>query len=286
MSTTQTQKVTLTPTGAALGAVVGDLDATQLLSAADALALRRGLLDHHILIYKKQDLSEPQFKAFATHFGAVFQPPSDVPVLASAANGVTPEIVRVSNVDGYTGTGELSPHSDHHWTPFPSAASFLYALEVPPVGGDTTWYNMHLAYETLDARTKERIDALQLITYNPFLFKEGETRPRYRDPQKPLIAPTHPHPLVRTHPDSGKRILFLDYATEVEVLGLSPREGEELVEQLRAHFHQERFRYTHKWSVGDIVHWDNQATLHARTAFDPNSRRVMKRISIAGGRPF
>lgn len=286
MSTTQTQTVTLTPTGAALGAVVGNLDATKPLSAADALALRRGLLDHHILIYKQQDLSEPQFKTFATHFGAVFQPPSDVPVLASAANGATPEIVRVSNVDGYTGTGELSPHSDHHWTPFPSAASFLYALEVPPVGGDTTWYNMHLAYEALDAATKQRIDELQLITYNPFLFKEGETRPRYRHPSKQLIAPTHPHPLVRTHPDSGKRILFLDYATEVEVVGLSPREGEELVEQLRAHFHQERFRYTHKWSVGDIVHWDNQATLHARTAFDPSSRRVMKRISIAGGRPF
>lgn len=88
--------------------------------------------------------------AFATYFGSVFQPPSDVPVLASGPGGATPEIVRVSNIDGYTGTGELSPHSDHHWTPFPSAASLLYALEVPDVGGDTSFYNMNLAYETLD----------------------------------------------------------------------------------------------------------------------------------------
>jgi taurine dioxygenase len=286
MSQDTSLSVRLTPTGAALGAVVSSVDGSKPLLAEDVLALRRGLLDHHILVYKQQDLSEPQFKAFATYFGAVFQPPSDVPVLASRADGVTPEIVRVSNVDGYTGTGELSPHSDHHWTPLPSAGSFLYALEVPELGGDTSFYNMHLAYETLDGRTKQRIESLSLITYNPFLFQEGERRPRYRDPNKPLLAPTHPHPLVRRHPDSGKKVLFLDYATEVEVVGLSPREGEQLVEELRGHFHQERFRYTHKWSVGDIVHWDNQATLHARSAFDPGSRRVMKRISIAGGRPF
>lgn len=283
---TQEDQLHLTPTGTALGAVVGGVDGARAIKADDVLALRRGLLDHHILIYKKQDLSEPQFKAFATYFGSVFQPPSDVPVLASAADGVTPEIVRVSNIDGYTGTGELSPHSDHHWTPLPSAASLLYALEVPPEGGDTTWYNMHLAYETLDARTKERIADLQLITYNPFLNKPEAPRPRYRDPAKPLIAATHPHPLVRTHPESGKKILYLDYATEVEVVGWSVADGERLVEELRGHFHQERFRYSHKWSVGDIVHWDNQATLHARTAFDPSSRRVMKRISLAGARPF
>lgn len=285
--TTHEDQLRLTPTGTALGAVVSGVDGTRALKVDDVLSLRRGLLDHHLLIYKKQDLSEPQFKAFATYFGAIFQPPADVPVLASQADGATPEIVRVSNIDGYTGTGELSPHSDHHWTPFPSAGSLLYALEVPAEGGDTSFYNMHLAYETLDARTKQRIAELKLITYNPFLNKQdGSPRPRYRDPAKPLIAPTHPHPLVRTHPDSGKKILFLDYATEVEVVGWPAAEGERLVEELRGHFYQERFRYTHKWSVGDILHWDNQATLHARSAFDPNSRRVMKRISLAGARPF
>lgn len=277
----------ISPTGAALGAVVTNLDATRPLAAEAILSLKQALRDSHILIFKKQDLSEEQFKSFATYFGAVFQPPSDVPVLASERNGQTPDIVRISNVDGgYTGTGELSPHSDHHWTPYPSAGSLLYALEVPSSGGDTSFFNMHLAYETLDAATKKRIDGLSLITYNPFLFKEGEARPRYRDPKKPLIAPTHPHPLVRTHPESGKKVLFLDWATEVEVVGLPTAEGEQLVEQLRNHFNQERFRYTHKWQVGDIVYWDNQATLHARSAFDPNERRVLRRISLAGGRPF
>jgi taurine dioxygenase len=209
-----------------------------------------------------------------------------VPVLASGPGGTAPDIVRVSNIDGFTGTGDLAPHIDHQWTPYPSSGSLLYALEVPAVGGDTTFYNMHLAQETLDQATKQRIGALQLITYNPFLRGPDDPRPRYRPEDKPLISPTFPHPLVRTHPESGKKTLFLGYATEVEVVGVSRAEGSELVEQLREHFHQERFRYRHRWSVGDIVHWDNQATLHARSAFDPSARRVMKRISLAGSRPF
>ncbi|MEY2936041.1 MAG: hypothetical protein RL033_6790 [Pseudomonadota bacterium] len=277
----------LTPIDSALGAVVNGLDVSRAVPAATLLALKQGLRDHHILVFKNQDLSEQGLKAFATYFGAVFQPPPEVPVLASPGGGAAPDVVLVANVDGgYTGNGELTPHSDHHWTPYPSAGSLLYALEIPERGGDTSFYNMHLAYETLDSATKQRIEGLQLITYNPFLHVQGEPRSKYRLEAKALISPVFPHPLVRTHPDSGKRILFLDAATEVEVVGLAPRLGAELVEQLRAHIEQERFRYTHRWTVGDIVYWDNQAVLHARTAFDADSRRVLKRVSLAGGRPF
>jgi taurine dioxygenase len=279
--------VSLRPTGSALGARVSNLDVSAPLPGEQVLALKRGLLDHHILIFERQDLSEAQFRAFAHYFGTVFLPPADVPVLASKEGGATPDIVLVANVrGGYTGNGELTPHSDHHWAPQPSAGSLLYALEVPSTGGDTSFYNMHLAYEALDAETKRRIAGLQLITYNPFLVPEGGPRPKYRLEDKPLISPVFPHPLVRTHPDSGKRILYLDAATEVEVVGLAKLEGATLVEQLREHFQQERFRYTHRWSVGDIVYWDNQAVLHARSGFPAESRRVLKRISIAGSRPF
>jgi taurine dioxygenase len=287
MTRRETSTLSLVSTGAAVGAVVQGFDASVAPRPGDVLALRRGLEDHGILIFKKQDLSEEAFTTFATSFGHIFYPPSDVPVLASDEGGKTPAIVRVSNVDGgYTGTGELSAHADHRWTPYPSASSFLYALEVPSRGGDTTWYNMALAYETLDQATKDEIAEVQLITYNPFLFQPGDTRPRYRDPNKPLISPVHPHPLVQTHLQSGKKLLALDWATEVEVVGRSVEDGKALVERLREHFHQPRFRYTHRWEVGDVVWWDNRATTHARTAFDPAERRVLKRISLAGGRPF
>jgi taurine dioxygenase len=277
----------LTPLDAPLGAIVNDVDVSRPLPSRLILDLKQGLLDHHILLFKRQDLTEEQLKAFATYFGSVFQSPPDVPVLASATGGNAPDVVLVANVDGgYTGSGELSPHSDHHWTPCPSAGSLLYALELPPQGGDTSFYNMHLAYEALDTATKRRIDELQLITYNPFLHDENEPRAKYRFEEKALISPVFPHPLVRTHPNSGKRILYLDSSTEVEVVGLSPQEGSQLIAELRAHFEQERFRYAHRWTVGDIVYWDNQAVLHARSAFDPNSRRVLKRVSLAGSRPF
>jgi alpha-ketoglutarate-dependent taurine dioxygenase len=277
----------LTPTGAALGAVVHGVDAGQRQDPETILALKRGLLDHHILIFQGQDLSEQQLEAFASYFGSVFSPPPDVPVLASKEGGATPTIVLVANVDGgYTGNQELAAHSDHHWAPLPSAGSLLYALEVPPVGGDTSFYNMHLAYESLDVATKQRIAGLDLITYNPFLQAAEGPRPRYRTEPKPLISPVFPHPLVRTHPSSGNKILYLDATTEVEVVGLPAREGEELIAQLRAHIQDERFVYTHRWTVGDIVYWDNQAVLHARSAFDPSARRVLKRISLSGSRPF
>jgi taurine dioxygenase len=283
---TERQGVEIRPNGSPVGAEIHNLDAARPLAPELVLALKQAQRDHGILIFKGQDLSEADFKTFATYFGSVFHNPSDVPVLASGPQGVAPDIVRVSNIDGYTGTGELSPHADHQWTPYPSAGSFLYALEVPDVGGNTSFYNLHLAYETLDQATKQRIAGLSLITYNPFLRGEGDPRPLYRDPSLPLISPTFPHPLVRTHPESGKKVLFLGAKTEVEVVGLSVEEGSALVQQLRAHLTKERFRYEHKWSVGDIVFWDNQAVLHARTAFDPNARRVMKRISLAGPRPF
>lgn len=280
------QDVEIRRIDAPLGAEIHHLDGTRPLAPELVLALKQALRDHHILIFKNQDLSEEQFKGLATYFGAIFHNPPDVPVLASGPQGVAPDIVRVSNVDGYTGTGELSPHIDHQWTPYPSLGSLLYALEVPEQGGDTTFYNMNLAYETLDDATKQRIAGRELITYNPFLRGPGDPRPRYREEGVPLISPVYPHPLVRTHPESGKKTLFLGYATEVELVGAPREEGRALIEQLREHFHQDRFRYKHVWTVGDIVFWDNQATLHARTAFDPEARRVMKRISLAGGRPF
>lgn len=282
------ESVDIVPTGGGVGAVVTGLDANRPLSAGLVLRLKRALDDHHILIFKRQALSDDALLAFATYFGPVFRSQADVPVLGSADHaGVAPDVVPVANVEGgYTGHGELQPHTDHQWTPLPSAGSLLYALEVPRQGGDTSWFNLARAYADLDAATRRRIDGLQLITYNPFVRAKGEARPLYRRPEVAPLGHGFPHPLVRTHPSSGKRLLFLATHSEVEVLGVSPDEGEALITELRAHLQQPTYRYTHRWEVGDIVHWDNQATLHARTAFDANERRVLKRVSLAGARPF
>lgn len=275
------------PTGGPLGAFVADIDAGARQTAAAILELKQALREHQILIFKNQGLTDQQLRDFATYFGTVFAPPGEVPVLASGEDGRVPDVVLVANVDGgYTGSGELAAHIDHQWTPLPSAGSLLYAVEIPRQGGDTHFINTALAYEGLDAETRREIDELELITYNPFLRKQGDPRPRYRDLSKPPHGPGFPHPLVRTHPDSGRRHLYLSDATEVEVLGYGQKEGEDLIERLREHLRKPEHRYAHKWSVGDIVYWDNQAVLHYRPAFDPNERRVLKRVSLAGSRPF
>ncbi|HYX18383.1 MAG TPA: TauD/TfdA family dioxygenase [Nostoc sp.] len=287
MPTSTLTKVKIRSIDAPLGAIVTDLDASQPIAPEVILQLKQALRDCHILIFKDQKLSDEQLFNFSLYFGALFVPSDETPVLASKP-GETPVVIPISNVDGgYTGTGELTFHSDHKWTSTPSSGSLLYALEISTYGGDTYWLNTNLAYEALDEATKERIADLQLITYNPFLQDRNAPRSLYRlDKTIPLISPIFPHPLVRTHPESGKKHLYLDVATEVEIVGLEPQEGSKLIEQLRQHLTQPKFYYKHKWSVGDIVYWDNQATLHYRQAFDPDERRVLKRVSLAGSRPF
>lgn len=277
---------------AALGAVVDGFDIRSTPSGAQVHALKSALRDHHILIFRGQQPDDEAFLQFSSYFGTVFAPPRNAPVLGSDPYGAAPDIVLVSNVeDGLLGNAELTAHADHHWTPQPSSGSLLYALEIPAAGGDTTWHNLVSAYEALDESTRREIDGLQLITYNPFLRRKHPLPgaagiPRYRTPDIEPLTPWVAHPLVRTHPQSGKRLLYLGEATEVEIVGYEPARGAALIARLREHLLQPRFAYTHHWQVGDIVYWDNQATLHSRTAFDPALRRRLKRISLSGSRPY
>lgn len=280
--------LTITPTDGPVGAVVTGIDVSKPLKPWEILEIKQAFKDYLILIFKNQSFTDEQYLDFASYFGSVFYPSPDVPVLASDPYGNTPAIVLVANVEGgYTGTGELSAHSDHHWTPYPSKASFLHALEAPLSGGDTYWSNQYQVYDDLDDDTKARIEHLKLITYNPFVrrIKGGEHVP-YRNPELPPISDAFSHPLVATHPETGKKFLYLDAETEVELVGVGYEEGSALIAKLRAHASNPKYFYQHKWSVGDVVLWDNYATLHYRPAFDPDTRRVLKRISLAGGRPF
>ncbi|MGL4318744.1 MAG: TauD/TfdA dioxygenase family protein [Pseudomonas sp.] len=278
------------PLTAPLGAEVYGLDGRRDLTAAQVIALKQALRDHHILIFKNQELDDAQFLRFTSWFGSVFQPHPDFAVLSSGTDGKAPDIVKVANTgDGELGNFALPAHTDHQWTPTPSAGSLLYALEVPEQGGETSWTNLALAYSALDGDTQREIDDLRLINYNPFVrIKSGGYGGGFVTYRTPDIEPIQgtEHPLVRTHPDSGKRLLFLSVHTEVEIPGYDPEKGAALIARLREHLQNPRFSYSHKWEVGDIVYWDNQATLHARNAFPASQRRRMKRISLAGSRPF
>lgn len=281
------------PTGGALGAFVTGFDARQPATPEMILRLKQALRDYQILIFKHQTLSEEQLLVFATYFGSIFVPPSDVPVLGSKP-GNPPVVVTIANAapeyssgESFLDNRELLPHSDHQWTPYPSSSSMLHAIDVPAKGGDTEWINLIRAYAELDEATKERIANLKLITHNPFGRGPSSVAAMYglNDNSRPSSR-VFAHPLVRTHPESGKKILYLNCSEDVEVVGMDAKRGELLIEQLRRHINQPRFAYNHQWSVGDLVYWDNQSTLHYRAAFDKNARRVLKRVSLAGSRPF
>ena len=280
----------IVPLNAPLGAEIYGLDGRRDLTAEQVLALKQAHREYQILIFKNQELDDAQFLRFTSWFGSVFQPHPDFAVLSSGNDGKAPDIVKVANTgDGELGNFALPAHTDHQWTPTPSAGSLLYALEVPEQGGETSWTNLALAYRALDEDTRREIDGLKLINYNPFVrIKNGGYGGGFVTYRTPDIEPIQgtEHPLVRTHPETGKRLLYLSVHTEVEIPGYDPQQGAALIARLREHLQNPRFSYSHKWQVGDIVYWDNQATLHARNAFPAAQRRRMKRISLAGSRPF
>lgn len=280
----------IVPLNAPLGAEVHGLDGRRDLTAEQILTLKQAHREYQILIFKNQQLDDAQFLRFTSWFGSVFQPHPDFAVLSSSNDGKAPDIVKVANTgDGELGNFALPAHTDHQWTPTPSAGSLLYALEVPEEGGETSWTNLTLAYRALDEDTRREIDDLKLINYNPFVrIKNGGYGGGFVTYRTPDIEPIQgtEHPLVRTHPETGKRLLYLSVHTEVEIPGYDPQQGAALIARLREHLQNPRYSYTHKWEVGDIVYWDNQATLHARNAFPATQRRRMKRISLAGSRPF
>ena len=288
-------RIEISPTGEALGAIVTGIDASRAVEPEVILQLKQAWRDHHLLIFKNQTLTDDQLLAFASYFGDILQQPAYVrqgetkeflpPLILTLANAAAEE----SSVNILPSYRELLPHIDHDWLPVPSSGSLLHALQLPEDGGPNTyWVNLAQAYDELDDATKQQIASLQLRHFNFY----GKYRDEYPEPAYANGRAAEPgervatHPLVRTHPDTGKKILFLNAANEVDIVDYDHEEGAKLIARLREHIKQSRFAYRHQWSKGDLLYWDNQATAHYRPDFDPNATRLLKRVSIRGSRPF
>ena len=221
--------------------------------------------------------------AFSRNFGELDPPgpnPLGRPFLADH-----PEMNVISNIKeggvpiGGLGDGEAIWHADMTYVERPPMAAILYAIELPPAGGDTYWANMYAAYESLPAALKKRIEGREAVhdaTYN----SAGVMRKGYKDVTDPRSAPGARHPLVRTHPETGRRSLFLGRRRNSYVVGLELDESEALLDELWRHATQPQFTFRQQWRVGDVLVWDNRCTLHRRDAFDPRSRRLLHRTQI------
>jgi taurine dioxygenase len=280
--------IKITPLDGALGANVEGVDFSTPLSHADREALEKAWTDHLVLRFRGVGkLSADDLILFSKNFGNL----DARPISASERNPYfevdKPEITIISNVlmdgkpIGGLGSYEAVWHSDMTYVDQPPKGSCLYAVELPPSGGDTYFTNMYEAYETLSPELKEKIKNLFCI-HDASRNSAGELRKGFKDIDDPTQTVGARHPLVRLHPVSQRQCLFLGRRRGAYISGLSLSESEDLLNQLWAHVTQPKFSWGQQWQLGDMVLWDNRCTMHRREAFDTSSRRLMLRTQISG----
>jgi taurine dioxygenase len=276
--------ITVTPTGAALGAEVGAVD-LRSLSDADFAAVYRAWLDHSVLLMRGQVLSDDDLIAFSRRFGEL----DFAPIQENGRRFVDghPEIYVVSNVVengvaiGSLGAGEAVWHTDMSYLEDPPKASMLYAIEVPPEGGNTGFTSMYRAYEALPEGLKRRLSGRRVKhdgTYN----SGGYVRQGVTPTDDPREAPGMYHPIVCTHPETGRKGLYLGRRRNAYVEGMSLAESEALLDEVWEYATRDELTWYNRWRVGDVVLWDNRCTMHRRDPFDAASRRIMHRTQMKG----
>jgi len=274
-----------------LGVIVHHLNLAAGLSPHHTLQIRQLLNRYRIVIFPSQELTDEHLQAFTFRFGYPFVLNKKFPVLGSEEDDSARIIIVGNRADeypnAYLGHQEVLPHSDHQWLQCPSSISVLYAVDITENSPPTVWIDMVKAYTLLDEDTHELIQDLRLITYNPFYRPFGSVSAKYVD-RRIDIPPgaTFAHPLVRTHAETREKILYLHIAYEMELVGIPYEIGSPLIARLHEHIENLECRYAHPWKNGDLVLWDNRATLHYRPAFAPTVRRVLKRVSVGGEIPF
>jgi taurine dioxygenase len=278
------------PLSPALGAEIAGVDLREELSTETVAAIVDAWHQYLVILFRNQSLSEEEQIRFAQHFG-VLQQRGRPPEARNEVSRLThPEITMlVSNIRengrliGSLADGEMHFHSDFCYVEKPAKGTFLYAVEIPSQGGDTLFLNMYKAYETLPAALKARVEGRKAV--NAYHY-ESPTR-EVNEAQLDFSANSHyAQPIIRTHPDTRRKALYVNRLMTWTVEGMDKKEGGALLEQLFAHIEQDQFIYAHKWRVGDLVLWDNRCTLHARTDFSDKERRMLRRNVVAGDRAF
>jgi taurine dioxygenase len=276
--------MSVAPTNGGLGAEIRGVDLRRLDEGAFSV-IRRAWLDNLVLLFRDQDLTDADLIAFSRRFGEL----DLAPIQETGRRFVEgmPEIYIVSNVlkngepIGSLGSGEAVWHTDMSYVAEPPMASMLYALEVPPTGGNTEFVNMYSVYEALPAELQRRIAGLRVKhdgTYN----SGGYVRQGVRPVDDPRESPGALHPLVCTHPETRRRVLYLGRRRNAYIEDFDLPNSDALLDELWSYTDRAEFAWHTVWRVGDLVLWDNRCTMHRRDPFDPAARRIMHRTQIKG----
>jgi taurine dioxygenase len=274
----------LTPLGDALGVAAEGIDLNQHFDDKTAAALREALLDRLVLCIRGQDLAPPAYRDAMRFFGKplirrqVTQHPDieEINILSPAERDVLGDGKRLVNGAWW--------HTDDSFMAVPCSLTMLYGVEVPSVGGDTQFTNMVRAYDDLPDETKRRIDGLKVI----HVYESSRARnPVAKRPAEEMAKmPPVEHPLVRTHPETGRKALYMNPNRMEQVAGMDRAASDRLLDELIEHATQEKYQYRHKWRQGDIVVWDNRALMHkANPDYPAGAQRIMHRIVVEGAAP-
>jgi taurine dioxygenase len=288
MATAFKREFEVVPSGAALGAEIRGVDLSHLDDGNFRL-IEQAWFDHLVLLFRGQNLDDDQHIAFSRHFGPLDKAPNNV--MGRPWLPAYPEMVVVSNIMedglpvGALGHGEAIWHTDMSYAEAPPSAAILRALEVPDGQGDTWFANQYMAYDTLPEAMKQRIAGLKAV-HDSSVTSAGNQRKGAPVVVDPREAPGAHHPLVRTHPRTGRKALYLGRRRNAYIVGLGLEESEALLDELWQHATRPELTWRVRWRVGDVVIWDNRCALHRREAFDGQTRRRMHRTQIGGDAPY
>lgn len=278
------------PISRACGAEVSGIDLTRPLEPHAVQQLHEALAEHGILLFRNADLTPQQHIAFSRQFG-----PLETHVVGEFNLPEHPEVFVVSNVmeegklKGAVYAGQYW-HSDLSYMRKPSLGSLLLCREMPEIGGDTMWANMYLAYDTLSDVMKKFLSTLKAIhdyshAYDTY-FAHLKERPPLT-PEQRAKTPAVEQPMIRTHPASGRKALYVNPGFTKGIAEMPKEESQPILEMLFAHSTRPEFIYRHKWKVNDLIFWDNRCTMHYALAdYDFSVRRHMHRTTIAGDAPY
>jgi taurine dioxygenase len=264
---------TITPLAPAIGAEISGLDLRRPLDKPAIEALRRAWHAHSVLLVRGQALEEADQVRYGEYFGELGKALSESRLVPAH-----PSVMFISNVRqngeliGRLPDGEMFFHSDQCYLETPPAGTMLYSIELPSVGGNTLFAGMYAAYEALSPAMQTRLEGLRAL--NAYVL--GDTKRGKMTPDALRFV----HPVVRVHPATGRKALYINRLMTQYIVGMPEAESEALLEELFDHQEQRRFIYEHVWRVGDVILWDNRSALHARTDFDPGERRLLRRITV------
>jgi taurine dioxygenase len=288
VATNNIADITIAPLGEALGAEVMGLDFNRSMGPELIERIQQAWSDHLVLRFRGLDKLDPDaLIEFSRHFGDLDARPIATGDRSQFLEVDRPELTIISNVVidgkpiGGLGAYEADWHADMTYVERPPKGSCLYAVEIPPSGGNTYFANMYKAYEALDDAVKDEIATLSCI-HDASRNSAGELRRGFEETNDARETVGPAHPMVRAHPVTGKKCLLLGRRRNAYVKGYAVEDSEKLLDMLWAHATQAKFVWGQEWQLGDMIMWDNRCTMHRRESFDPSFRRIMFRTQISG----